>query len=161
MSLTGWQRVLIGVVATVSMDLLTAVAYRLRLAAPLSPHLIGRWFAFVARAQPLHADIARAPSVSHELAITVLVHYAIGVTLASIYFWGTSRLGWPARNLVLALAFGLCTNVFPWLVMFPAMGYGFFGARGPSGTRLFLSSLISHLCYGLGIRIGIGVVGPS
>ena len=161
MSATSWQTVLIGVVSTVSLDLLSAVAYRLRLTAALSQNLIGRWFALVARAQPLQADIARVPAVNHELAIAIPVHYAIGVTLASLYVWGTSQLGWPTRSLALALAFGLSTSILPWLLMFPAMGYGFFGAHGPSGTRLFLSSLINHACFGLGIWIGVVMIGRS
>jgi len=39
--------------------------------------------------------------------------------------------------------------------MFPAMGYGFFGFHGPAGTRLFLSSLMSHAFFGLGLWAGI------
>jgi hypothetical protein len=161
MAVLSWRGVLIGVVATFVMDLLSAVAYKLGLSAPLPPNLIGRWFASVARAQPVHVDIARGSVVSHELAIAAPVHYAIGVTLALLYLWGMSALGWPARSLLLALAFGLCTNVFPWFLMFPAMGYGFFGLQGPLGTRLFVSSLISHACYGLGIWLALRTVGLS
>jgi DUF2938 family protein len=72
-----------------------------------------------------------------------------------------SQLGWPARSLVFALTFGLCTNVFPWLLMFPSMGYGFFGAHGPSGTGLFLSSLMSHAFYGVGLWLAVRTVGLS
>jgi len=148
----------VGVISTLSMDLLSAVAYRLRWTAPLSPNLMGRWFASVARAQPLHADIARATPVSHEIAIALPVHYAIGMVLAAAYVWATSELGWPPRSLALALAFGLCTNVLPWLLMFPAMGYGLFGAHGPAGTRLFVSSLLSHAFFGVGLWIGVRVM---
>jgi hypothetical protein len=161
MSPTIWQTLSIGVVSTFSMDVLSAVAYRLRLTAPLSPHLIGRWFASVARAQPFHADIARTPSVGHELAIAAPVHYAIGIALAALYVRAMSQLGWPAGSLALTLAFGLCTNALPWLLMFPAMGYGFFGSHGPAGTRLFLSSLLGHAFFGLGIWIGVRSVGLS
>jgi hypothetical protein len=66
-----------------------------------------------------------------------------------------------ALSTALALAFGLCTNLLPWLIMFPAMGYGFFGAHGPAGTRLLLSSLMSHAFFGVGIWIGIRIVGVS
>ena len=153
MPLRWWQVVLAGVIATVSMDVLSVVAIRVRLIAPLSPNLIGRWFASVARAHPLHADIARAAPSGHELAIALLGHYAIGMFLTALFVEMASRAGWPARSLSPALAFGMCTNVFPWLVMFPAMGYGFFGAHGPDGTRLFVSSLASHGFFGLGIWI--------
>jgi hypothetical protein len=58
-----------------------------------------------------------------------------------------NRIAWQV-GLLQAFAFGVCTNVF-WLLMFPAMGYGFFGAHGPEGTRLFVSSLVSHVFFGL------------
>jgi hypothetical protein len=35
------------------------------------------------------------------------------------------------------------------------MGYGFFGAQGPEGSRLFVSSLVSHACYGIGLWLGV------
>jgi hypothetical protein len=38
--------------------------------------------------------------------------------------WALSNAGGSPRNLARALAFGLMTNVLPWLVMFPSMGYG-------------------------------------
>jgi Protein of unknown function (DUF2938) len=153
------RTLVVGVISTLTMDLLSVAALRLRLTAPLSPQLIGRWFASVARAQPFHADIARTSPVSHEMAIAFPIHYAIGAALAASYVWSVHEIGWPARSITLALAFGLCTNVFPWLLMFPAMGYGFFGAQGPAGTRLFASSLISHTFFGLGLWIGVRLIG--
>jgi hypothetical protein len=143
--------VVAGVIATLCMDALTALAIRLGLAAPLSPKLIGRWFATAARAHPFHADIALAPPVRHEIAIALPVHYAIGITLTSLYLLASSRLSWQPSCIKWAVAFGLLTSVFPWLMMFPAMGYGFFGMRGPAGTHLFVSSLISHAFFGLGL----------
>jgi DUF2938 family protein len=153
-----WQTLVVGVISTFLMDLLTVAAKGLRLVSPLSPNLVGRWFASVARAQPLHADIARAAPVSHEIVLALPVHYAIGTVLAALYLWTTFEIGWPSRSLALALAFGLCTNVLPWLLMFPAMGYGFFGVNGPEGTRLFISSLLSHAFFGVGIWIGVHVM---
>ena len=54
--------------------------------------------------------------------------------------------------------FGLATNGLPWFVMFPAMGYGWFGAQSPKGTRLFLSSLANHGFYGLGLWLGAALL---
>jgi len=156
MMVTARQALAIGVFSTLLMDLLTGVAIRLRLLAPLSPNLVGRWFASVARAQPFHVDIARSAPVNHELLVAFPVHYAIGIVLATLYVWGTGAIGWP-RNLGMALAFGLCTNALPWLVMFPAMGYGFFGTYGPDGTRLFVSSLMSHAFFGLGLWVTVRI----
>ena len=155
MPLKWWQVLLAGVIATASMDVLSAIAIQLRLIAPLSPNVIGRWFASVARAHPLHEDIARTAPRNHELAMVLPTHYAIGMFLTALFVLTANRIGWPVRSVWLALAFGLCTNVFPWLLMFPAMGYGFFGSHGPEGTRLFVSSLVSHFLFGLGIWLAI------
>ena len=153
-----WQPFIVGVISTFSMDLLTAAAKGLRLVAPLSPNLVGRWFASVARAQLVHADIARATPVDFELLIALPVHYAIGTLLAALYVWSMHEMGWSSRSLTLALAFGLCTNALPWLVMFPSMGYGWFGAHGPEGTRLFISSLMSHVFFGVGLWVGVRAI---
>jgi hypothetical protein len=154
------QALAIGICSTLSMDLLTACATQLRIIAPLAPNLVGRWFASVARAQPFHADIARSAPASHELLVALPVHYAIGIVLATLYVWGTGAIGWP-RSLGIALAFGLCTNALPWLLMFPAMGYGFFGTHGPDGTRLFASSLMSHAFFGVGLWITVRIAGVA
>jgi len=154
-----WRSVAAGAIATLSLDVLSVVALRLHLSAPLPPNLIGRWFAFVARGKLLHADIAQTPAVSREIAIALPLHYAIGIVLTGVYIWAVSYAGRSPRNLALALAFGLSTSVLPWLLMFPAMGYGFFGSHGPEGTRLFLSSLMNHAFFGIGIWLGVMAAG--
>jgi hypothetical protein len=140
------------------MDLLTGVGIRLRLLAPLPPALLGRWFVSIARAQPFHADIASVPPINHEILIAVPVHYAIGTFLAGLFLWMAMQFGWSARSLGVALPFGLSTSVLPWLLMFPAMDYGFFGVNGPIGTRLFLTSVMTHAFFGLGLWIGVHIV---
>jgi DUF2938 family protein len=146
--------VVVGIVATLTMDALTLAAVRLGVSAPLAPALVGRWFASVARARPFHADIAQAAPLDHELAIVFPVHYAIGITLALLYLLSASVLGLSPRQWAPALAFGLGTSVLAWLLMFPSMGYGAFGVHGPAGTRLFTSSLLSHAFYGIGLWVG-------
>jgi len=136
------------------MDVMSVSAIKLRLIAPLPPHLIGRWFASVARGQAFHSDIGRVSPINHEVAVAVPVHYVIGITLALIYLVLCSALGLSPRSPVMAIGFALCTNALPWLLMFPAMGYGWFGAHGPTGTRLFASSFLTHCLYGLGLWLG-------
>jgi len=158
MSNLNMRLVLIGIIATVTMDVLSGSAIKLQLISPLPPRLMGRWFASVARRQLFHHDIGQVTPVNYEMAIALPVHYAIGVTLALAYWLATSALGLSPRNPFIALSFGLTTNVLPWLVMFPAMGYGWFGVQGPPGTRLFVSSLINHCFYGLGLWIGASLL---
>jgi len=155
MSIFSMRTVLIGILATITMDVLSITARKLGLIAFLPPRLTGRWFASVARGQFLHIDIGRVPPINHEMAIAVPMHYTVGITLALLYLLLVSALRLSPRNLIVALAFALCTNLLPWLLMFPAMGYGWFGTHGPAGTRLFFSSLITHPFYGVGLWIGV------
>jgi hypothetical protein len=154
MALLNLRGVLIGRVATVTMDLLTLGALKPGLVAPLSPHLVGRWFA----RPSFHGDLVQAPPVAHEVAIAVPVHYAIGTTLALVDLFSAAAIGLSPRQAAAALAFGLGTSILAWLVMFPSMGYGFFGAHGPAGTRLFTSSLLTHAFYGIGLWLGVSIV---
>lgn len=73
-----------------------------------------------------------------EVAIAVPMHYAVGITRAPLYLLLISALRLSPRNLIVALAFGLFTNI-PWLLMFPTMGYGLFGTHGPPGN-----AVVSH-----------------
>ena len=158
MSIFNRRSILVGTLATVTMDMLSATALKLGLIAFLSPRLTGRWFASVARGQFLHSDISQLPPINYEMAVAVPMHYAIGITLALVYLLLSSVLGISPRSLIVALGFALCTNVLPWLLMFPAMGYGWCGAQGPPGTRLFLSSLVTHFFYGLGLWLGVSIL---
>jgi len=158
MSVLNLRSIFIGIIATLTMDVLSISAIKLRLIAPLSPRLIGRLFACIAQGQLLHSDIGQVSPVNHEMAIAAPVHYVIGVTLGFVYLLASAALGLTPRNPIAALGFALSTNLLPWLLMFPAMGYGWFGAHGPAGTRLFLSSFVTHCFYGLGLWIGASIL---
>ena len=158
MSVLSLKSVLIGIVATLTMDVLTVTATKLELIAPLPPQLIGRWFASLARGQAVHGDIDQVPPINHELAVAVPAHYAIGVTLTLLYLFANSAFGLNSRSLRTALGFALCTSFLPWLLMFPAMGYGWFGARGRGGARLFPSSLVTHCFYGFGLWLSVSLL---
>jgi hypothetical protein len=152
-----FQRVLIGLLATLSMDLLSAVAAKFRLTSPLPPRLIGRWFALAASGKPFHTNIANAPPVPHELLIAAAGHYTIGVLLTSVYLAAASHFSWRVRSLGAVLPFAISTTLFPWLLMLPAMGYGLAGRSAPDG--LALTSLINHAFFGFGIWASIRVLG--
>ena len=158
MSILNMKGVLVGVLATITMDALTSILYKLQLIAPLHPRLVGRWFASIARGQLLVNDIGQLLPVNREVAIAVPMHYVIGITLALLYLLVSSTLGLSPRSPWVALGFALCTNVFPWFMMFPAMGYGWFGSRGPTGTRLFLASLVTHCFYGVGLWLATSML---
>jgi hypothetical protein len=109
----------------------------------------------------VHANITKAPKLRHESAVGAAAHYLIGATLALTYpaFYLISGTPLPASHLFPGLVWGLATALLPWLVLYPAFGWGFFGRRAPGGIRPILSPMVTHLVYGLGLGIFLNVWG--
>ena len=147
---------LAGVLATMTMDLVSALGRFLGVLGGVRPELFARWIGLALRGDVVHPDIATAPDTPVPLGIALAIHYLIGIVLAAGYVAlvgrARGRLG-PIH----AVAYGVATSVFAWLVMFPAMGFGVLGLEGPSDARLFRTSIINHLAYGLGLGIAVHV----
>jgi hypothetical protein len=141
----------VGFAATVTMDVLASVSRRIGLVAGAKGQWIGRWYLGIARGRFVYSDIAAAPEQADEKRVALVGHYAIGIALAVLYVFGAGWLGVAPGVFLVALGYGFATCVFPWFLLFPALGFGFFGLRGPPELRLFTSSLVNHLFYGFGL----------
>ncbi len=147
-----------GVAATFVMDLLASFSRRSGLTVGVDPRWIGRWFAGIPKGRLVHSDITMSPAHPREGRIALLMHYAIGIAFGIVFLACTAWLRVSPQNLATALAYGFATNVFPWFLMFPAMGFGVFGAKGPKNRKLFASSLLNHLFYGFGLWVAAVLV---
>jgi hypothetical protein len=143
--------VLVGVAATVTMDVLASVARRAGLIVGAKGQWVGRWYLGIARGQFIHSNIAAAPEQAGEKRAALIGHYLIGIALAVLYVVGAGWLGVSPGTFLVALGYGLATCVFPWFLMYPAFGFGLLGIKGPPELRLFTTSLINHLFYGFGL----------
>jgi len=143
--------VLVGVAGTVTMDVLGSVSRKVGLTAGAKGQWLGRWYLGIAQGQFVHADIATAPERPGEARAAFIGHYLIGITLAVLYVVGAQWVGLSPASFLLAVGYGLATCVFPWFLVLPALGFGVLGRKGPPELRLFTSSLVNHLFYGLGL----------
>jgi hypothetical protein len=142
---------LVGVAATVTMDVLASASRKVGLVAGAKGQWVGRWYLGIARGQFVHSNIATAPEHPGEKRAALVGHYVIGVTLAVLYVIGTGWVSLLPSSFLVAVGYGLATCVFPWFLVFPALGFGLFGRKGPPEFKLFISSLMNHLFYGLGL----------
>jgi hypothetical protein len=140
-----------GIAATATMDLLAGVFRKLGLAVGAKGQWVGRWYLGLARGHYVHSNIALSPPLSGEKRAAWLGHYAIGIALSVLYFAGAGLLGLSPSTLTPALGYGLATCVFPWFLVLPALGFGVLGLKGPPELKLFRTSFLSHLSYGLGL----------
>ena len=142
---------LTGIVATATMDLLAIAFGKIGLIAGAKGEWVGRWYLGMLRGRFAHRDIASAPVQKGEKQAALAGHYGIGIILAVFYFVAASRLNVPTDGFIYALGYGFATTVFPWFLVLPCLGFGAFGVKGPPELKLFRSSLVNHLSYGLGL----------
>jgi len=142
---------LIGIGATVVLDLWNAFLKRLFGVPSLKLGMLGRWFGHFPRGRFVHDNIAEASPVRGELIIGWSAHYAIGITFAALLLaiWG---LDWARHPTPLpALVVGLVTLVAPFFLMQPGMGMGIAASKTPSPNAARLKSIVSHTVYGIGL----------
>lgn len=142
---------LVGMGATVVMDLWTMVRTPLLGVAPPNYALVGRWLAHMAHGRFHHQSIAASASVRGERLIGWAAHYLTGIAFAAILIglWGLAWVRQP--TLGPALMVGLCTVAAPFLLMQPGMGAGIAASRTPHPAAARLHSLVTHLVFGLGL----------
>jgi hypothetical protein len=154
---------LVGLLATVVMDISSLIGFRLGLAgrgpSRTGYHLIGRWFLYLLRGRGSHASILDSPPLPREAPLGTLVHYTIGGFLGALYFALLQLLN-SVPTLWSAVSFGIGTTVLPWFYLYPAWGYGWLGASA-QGVRMTYFSLYSHMFYGLGIALWARLLYPS
>ena len=152
------KAILLGVGATILMDLWNLVLRHAFGVASLDYALLGRWLLHMPEGTFRHADIRAAAPKPYERAAGWIGHYAIGVGLA-IGFVLLSGSEWLERPTLLpAVAFGLATVAFPMLVLQPALGFGIASSRTPTPNRARLKSVITHTVFGLGLYLSAALL---
>ncbi len=151
--------VVAGVAATATMDLLARLAQRLGLIVGAKGIWVGRWYLGLVQGRFAHPDISAAPEQPGEKRAALIGHYVIGIVLAVVYVFGARWLDASPGGILNALGYGLATCVFPWFLLFPAMGFGWFGRNGPPELRLFTTSVLNHLFYGFGLWWSANLLG--
>ena len=147
------RAVLIGVGATLVMDLWALLLKRLFGAPSLDYAMVGRWIGHLPRGRLTHPGIARSAPIAGERAIGWIAHYAIGIVFALLLvaIWGPA---WAARPTLLpALIVGIATVAAPFLILQPGMGAGIAASRMPKPGVARLRSLMAHASFGVGLYL--------
>ena len=80
---------IVGILATVTMDVGASIALRLGIAGRglrrTGPDLIGRWIGYLLRGKFRHTDILQTPPLRGELVLGLAAHYLIGIVLTLAY----------------------------------------------------------------------------
>jgi len=150
--------ILIGIGATVIMDLWAIFLQRAFKISSLSFCLVGRWLGHMMSGKFLHEKIASASKISAECALGWTAHYVIGVVFAFILVISAS-IEWLEHPRILpALLIGLTTLVIPFFIMQPALGLGVAAAKTLNPSQARLKSTVTHLIFGFGLYVSAYVI---
>lgn len=147
------RAVLIGVGATLLIDLWAALLKRLFAVSSMNWAMVGRWIGHFPRGRFVHDSIGKASPVPGELALGWIAHYVIGIGFAVVLL-ALRGLEWAhAPTLLPALVVGVCTIVAPFFIMQPGMGLGIAASKTPKPAVARLRSLAAHSLFGIGLYV--------
>jgi len=154
---------IVGVLATLTMDIVAMIAFRLGIAGRsprrTGPDLIGRWVGYLFQGKFTHTDILRTPRLRGELLLGFAAHYAIGIVLTLLYL-GLLIVAHATPTALTAIFYGTATTILPWFVMFPSQGMGWLGRNAPRDAHLAPISLFNHIVFGVGLALWTAVLRP-
>ena len=153
MNIDNWQAViLVGIGATVLMDLWIAIQKYCLNISSLSFCLIGRWISYIASGVFFHQQITKTPKRLAECVIGWTAHYAIGIFFALILV--KLNQDWLINpNLYVAMAFGMMTLAVPFFILQPALGLGIAASKTSQPAKARLKSLLTHSVFALGLYL--------
>jgi DUF2938 family protein len=155
--------VIVGILATVTMDIVAVMALRFGIAGRgprrTGPDLIGRWIGYLLRGKFRHTDIVQTPPLRGELVLGLAAHYSIGIVLTLVYL-GLLVVAQARPTALNAIVYGTATTVLPWFLMFPSQGMGWLGWDAPGDAHLARASLFNHIIFGLSIALWMAVLRP-
>jgi hypothetical protein len=145
--------ILIGIGASLVMDLWNLFLKRAFGIPSLNYCLLGRWLRHMPGGSIRHASITAAPQKPYECTVGWIAHYTIGVVFALVFVALTAG-DWLARPTLLpALLFGIGTVVFPFFILQPSLGLGIAASRTPNPAQARLKSLATHTVFGVGLYV--------
>jgi hypothetical protein len=153
--------IVIGIGATLVMDLWNLFLKRAFSIPSLNYCLLGRWLRHMPGGTFRHTSITAAPQKPFECQVGWIAHYTIGVVFALVLVvltsghWLVRPSGhWLVRPTFLpALLYGIGTVVFPFFILQPSFGLGIAASRTPKPTQARLKSLVTHTVFGVGLYL--------
>ena len=124
----------------------------------MKPQYLGRWILNMFDGVFIHDSIQTATQFSFEIPVAISVHYFTGIFLVGIFLWLRNNIKNFPSSMVMGLVYGWLTILVPGLIMFPVLGFGFFGLGAGVGINNIIASVIAHSFYGLGMTLWLGRV---
>jgi|SRR5678815_1286813 hypothetical protein len=141
------------ILSTLTMDIAGGILKSTGITAGLPAGLVGKWVESSIHGTVFLNDIRASPGEPTSLHSFLLYHYTIGMLLTMALYAIVLMFKPGSVPRWLPMTYGLTTSVLPLLLMFPAMGFGCWGSKGPPEYLLLRTAILNHLAFGLGLTI--------
>ena len=146
-----WRGALIGIGATVLMDIWAIVLALFPGQGKANWAPVGRWFWHIRSGKVFHDDIGKAAPYRHELALGWAGHYAVGI-LYGILLVVVAGPAWLAAPTFLpAWIVGIVTVGAGWFLLQPGLGIGWAASKTPDPNKVRFLNLVAHTVFALGM----------
>ena len=152
--------VLVGLGATLLIDLWALVLRRGFNIPSLSYCLLGRWLLHMPSGTLVHRSIVAAQPKARECPVGWVAHYLIGTVFALMFVIVAPERWLEQPTLLPALAFGAATTLVPYLIMQPSFGLGVAASKSPNPAPARLKSLMTHTVFGVGLYVWALLLSP-
>lgn len=143
--------VLIGIGATIAMDIWAVILWKVfREPAPnWAP--VGRWVWHLKDGKVFHDSIGKAQPYANEQALGWIFHYAVGIAYGVILalFMGPAWIAAP--TFLPAFIWGIVTIAAGWFLLQPGLGIGWAASKTPNPTKTRAMGLVAHTVFALGL----------
>jgi hypothetical protein len=146
-----WRSVVIGIGATILMDIWAVILAKATGGAMPNWAPVGRWVWHLGKGKLFHDDIGKASSYQNEQALGWIFHYAVGIAYGILLVVITGP-GWLATPTFLpAWIWGIVTIAGGWFLLQPGLGIGWAASKTPNPTKSRFLGLVAHTVFGFGL----------
>ncbi|WP_227320806.1 DUF2938 domain-containing protein [Acidisoma silvae] len=146
-----WRGLLIGIGATILMDIWAFILAAFPGQSRPNWRPVGRWVGHLGNGRVFHDDIAAAAPFALENSMGWVFHYVVGALYGAILValtgpgWLVHPTFWPAW------IWGIVTIAGGWFLLVPGLGLGWAASRTPNPNRVRIMGLIAHTVFGFGL----------
>ena len=145
--------ILIGLGATLFIDLWSLFLRRVFSIRSLDYCLLGRWVLHIPEGRLVHQNIGATSAKPNECTVGWTMHYLIGTVFALVFVLIVSSRWLTRPTLLPALLFGVATVVVPFFTLQPSLGLGLASSKTPSPNKARLKSMMTHTVFGAGLYV--------
>jgi Protein of unknown function (DUF2938) len=146
-----WRGAVIGIGATILMDIWAVILSRVPGESLPNWAPVGRWFFHLPRGTVFHPSIGAAEPYEQELALGWIFHYLVGI-LYGIILVLILGAPWLARPTFLpAWIFAIITIAAGWFLLQPGLGIGWAASKTPNPSKVRVLGLVAHTFFGIGL----------